>query len=76
MSIINEPSTIEHTGPNELLTEITNGRYEARKDFLFRHGFRTAYQKLQFEEQASAHGSAFLNTIRRPGWNNYIPDHR
>jgi hypothetical protein len=75
MSIINEPSTIEHTGPNELLTEITNGRYEARKDFLFRHGFRTAYQKLQFEEQASAHGSAFLNTIPRPGWNNYIPDH-
>jgi hypothetical protein len=52
-----------------------NGRYEARKDFLFRHGFRTAYQKLQFEEQASSHGSAFLNTIPRPGWNNYIPDH-
>ena len=75
LAIINEPSTIEHTGPNELLKEITNGRYEARKDFLFRHGFRTAYQKLQFEEQASPHGSAFLNTIPRPGWNNYIPDH-
>ena len=31
--------------------------------------------RLQFGEQASSHGSAFLNTIPRPGWNNYIPDH-
>ena len=75
LNTINEPSTIEHTGPNELLKEITNGRYEAKINYLERHGFRTAYQRLQFAEQASAHGSAFLNTIPRPGWNNYIPDH-
>ena len=75
VALFDEPSTIEQAGPNDLLKEITNGRYEAKVNYLYCHGFRTAYQRLQFEEQASPHGSAFLNTIPRPGWNNYIPDH-